>query len=139
MLCFLPSITTTKSHHHTPNRSGHLQTYPISLFTLEEIVDPKRRHLSDFSLLHYSLTRTMATTAAHRPSQKPLDLKITIVYAKHLKNVNWRRVGSKPIRHLLARPRSPSCQKNMMTPTPPNLSGTNDSSFLSPPLCPSPS
>ncbi|KAF5771110.1 putative C2 domain-containing protein [Helianthus annuus] len=32
----------------------------------------------------------MATTASHRPPPRPLDLEITIVSAKHLKNVNWR-------------------------------------------------
>ncbi|KAL8241039.1 hypothetical protein R6Q59_014394 [Mikania micrantha] len=32
----------------------------------------------------------MATTTIHRPPPKPLDLEITIVSAKHLKNVNWR-------------------------------------------------
>ncbi|KAJ0705278.1 putative C2 domain-containing protein [Helianthus annuus] len=32
----------------------------------------------------------MATTASHRPPPRPLDLEITIISAKHLKNVNWR-------------------------------------------------
>nr|XP_043631490.1 protein SRC2 homolog [Erigeron canadensis] len=36
----------------------------------------------------------MSTT--HRPPPKPLDLEITIVSAKHLKNVNWRNGDLKP-------------------------------------------
>ncbi|XP_071706921.1 uncharacterized protein [Rutidosis leptorrhynchoides] len=30
------------------------------------------------------------TTSSHRPPPKPLDLELTIISAKHLKNVNWR-------------------------------------------------
>ncbi|KAK1421323.1 hypothetical protein QVD17_23566 [Tagetes erecta] len=32
----------------------------------------------------------MSTITSHRPPPKPLDLELTIVSAKHLKNVNWR-------------------------------------------------
>ncbi|XP_076882397.1 uncharacterized protein LOC143530850 isoform X2 [Bidens hawaiensis] len=32
----------------------------------------------------------MSTTSSHRPPPKPLDLEVTIISAKHLKNVNWR-------------------------------------------------
>ncbi|KAI3519814.1 hypothetical protein L2E82_32098 [Cichorium intybus] len=38
----------------------------------------------------------MATTTSHRPPPKPLDLEITIVSAKHLKNVNWRNGDLNP-------------------------------------------
>ncbi|KAI3809124.1 hypothetical protein L1987_25093 [Smallanthus sonchifolius] len=38
----------------------------------------------------------MATTTSHRPHPKPLDLEITIVSAKHLKNVNWRNGDLNP-------------------------------------------
>ncbi|KAK9077924.1 hypothetical protein SSX86_001981 [Deinandra increscens subsp. villosa] len=38
----------------------------------------------------------MATTTSHRPLPKPLDLEITIVSAKHLKNVNWRNGDLSP-------------------------------------------
>ncbi|KVI09915.1 neural Wiskott-Aldrich syndrome protein-like [Cynara cardunculus var. scolymus] len=38
----------------------------------------------------------MATATSHRPPPKLLDLEITIVSAKHLKNVNWRNGDLSP-------------------------------------------
>ncbi|KAH6762743.1 hypothetical protein C2S52_020176 [Perilla frutescens var. hirtella] len=38
----------------------------------------------------------MATGTAHRPPPKVYDLDVTIVSAKHLKNVNWRNGDLKP-------------------------------------------
>lgn len=38
----------------------------------------------------------MSTTSSHRQPPKPLDLEITIVSAKHLKNVNWRNGDLNP-------------------------------------------
>ncbi|XP_076950916.1 uncharacterized protein LOC143624051 [Bidens hawaiensis] len=41
-------------------------------------------------------TSVTTVTAAHCPLAKPLDLDITIVSAKHLKNVNWRNGDLNP-------------------------------------------
>ncbi|XP_076900738.1 uncharacterized protein LOC143554979 [Bidens hawaiensis] len=42
------------------------------------------------------MATTTTVTAAHCPLAKPLDLDITIVSAKHLKNVNWRNGDLNP-------------------------------------------
>ncbi|KAL5991551.1 hypothetical protein ACLOJK_012460 [Asimina triloba] len=79
--------TKIQSPHLRPSDLAPHALPPFSAVPLSNLGTlPSRRTLSSLSSM----------AAPRPPPQKPLDLEVTIVSAKHLKNVNWRNGDLKP-------------------------------------------